>query len=137
MSNDPELVAETRGWLHKAHEDLELAQMALDRNPPFISPAAFHTQQCAEKLLKAFLTWNSETFKKTHDLKELGDPCVKLDLTLEPIVVRVAPISAWAIETRYPSIVESETSEQVASAIETVRELFRQILSRLPEETHP
>jgi len=29
MPSDPELVAETRSWLEKAYEDLEMAQMAL------------------------------------------------------------------------------------------------------------
>ena len=44
---------ETREWLGKAAEDLASAQ-------------------AAEKSLKAFLTWYERTFRRTHDLEELG-----------------------------------------------------------------
>jgi HEPN domain-containing protein len=34
--------------------------------------ALFHCQQAAEKVLKAYLTWNGRTFPKTHSIGELG-----------------------------------------------------------------
>jgi len=34
--------------------------------------ALFWCQQAAEKSLKGFLTWNECSFRKTHDLEELG-----------------------------------------------------------------
>jgi HEPN domain-containing protein len=134
MAHDPALVAETRDWFQKAHDDLEAAQRLLSGIPPLAAPAAFHTQQAAEKAMKAFLTWNGQVFRKIHSLIEIGEACAKLDPGLVEISSRVAPISGWAVETRYPGEWSSPTNAEVTQALENVRELFRAILSRLPND---
>src|SRR6266851_649107 len=101
MPHDPALVAETRDWLRKASEDLEAAEHLLNSASPLSSPAAFHAQQTAEKAQKAFLTWHSRLFSKTHDLSVLGAQCVTIDPTLTTASSAVAPISGYAVETRY------------------------------------
>ena len=45
-------------WLSKAAEDLASARVLIDAGHP--STALFHCQQCAEKSLKAFLTWHDQ-----------------------------------------------------------------------------
>lgn len=45
MAADPELVAETRGWLAKAAEDLGAGELEFSVTPPFLSDIAFHSQQ--------------------------------------------------------------------------------------------
>jgi hypothetical protein len=49
MPHDPALVAEVRGWLSKAGEDLAAAQYELKADPPFSEDIVFHSQQAAEK----------------------------------------------------------------------------------------
>lgn len=39
-------------WLHFAHMDLKSAKLLAEND--LLSPALFHTQQCAEKALKAY-----------------------------------------------------------------------------------
>jgi HEPN domain-containing protein len=134
MAHDPALVAETRDWFQKAHDDLEAAQRLLSGTPPLVAPAAFHSQQAAEKAMKAFLTWNGQVFRKIHSLVEIGEACAKLDSGLAEVSSRVAPISGWAIETRYPGEWVSPTEAEVTRALETVRELFLAIQSRLPND---
>ena len=134
MAHEAALVAETRDWFQKARDDLEAAQRLLSGTPPLVAVAAFHTQQAAEKAMKGFLTWYGEIFRKIHSLIEIGEACVKLDPGLAEISSRVAPISGWAVETRYPGEWSSPGDAEVARALETVRELFRAILSRLPDE---
>jgi HEPN domain-containing protein len=52
MQPDPELVAETRGWLQRADHDLGAGGADLTAQPAFTGDAVFHAQQAAEKSLK-------------------------------------------------------------------------------------
>ncbi len=99
---DPRVYA-TRQWLAKAKEDLGLAEF-LVQSSSFPGATVFHCQQAAEKTLKAFLVWQSQPFRKTHDLIELGGQCVALDPSLEPCLHRAAPLTDNAWKFRYPSM---------------------------------
>ena len=66
MPRDPALVADTRGWLGKAKEDLQAAKQLLRPSKALSSAAIFHCQQAAEKALKGFLAWPDVPFRKTH-----------------------------------------------------------------------
>lgn len=73
MPLDPERIAETRGWLVKAAEDLRAADFERRAQPPLSGDIAFHAQQAAEKVMKGFLTWHDHRFRKTHNLVEIGE----------------------------------------------------------------
>jgi len=96
MPHDPALVAETRGWLTKAHKDLAAAAYEFEADPPFLEDILFHCQQAVEKTLKAFLAWHGRPFRKTHNLVELGQSCVELDATLAEFLRRAAPLTEYA-----------------------------------------
>lgn len=49
----PEAAAEARRWLRSAREDLQVGRIALGEDPPLVGPACVHSQQAAEKALKA------------------------------------------------------------------------------------
>ena len=92
MPHDPALLAEVRAWLTKAAKDLAAAEYELRADPPFVEDIAFHSQQAAEKSLKAFLAWHQLPFRKTHNLVELGEACNQLDQSLEALLRRAAPL---------------------------------------------
>jgi HEPN domain-containing protein len=54
----------------KAENDLRSAKILLAQDGP-IDAIAFHLQQAAEKLLKAFLTLHGIEYPFTHDIGEL------------------------------------------------------------------
>lgn len=137
MPHDPALVEETRSWLVDATKDLRSADLLLRGDSELASRSAFHAQQAAEKILKAFLTWHGQRFTKTHNLVKLGKACVKVDGTLETISSQVAPISGWAVETRYPGEWGEPAPEEVTEAVEKVRQLYEAVLGRLPSEVKP
>ena len=58
-------------WLHKADEDYRSAQILLRDSEPLVTPAMFHLQQNAEKLLKALLVKKEIIFERRHDLTYL------------------------------------------------------------------
>jgi HEPN domain-containing protein len=58
-------------WLAKAEEDWDSARVLLGDESPLVTPALFHMQQCAEKLLKALLIKKKVYFERRHDLSYL------------------------------------------------------------------
>ena len=137
MEPDPVRAADTRSWLAKAADDLRGAEIDLSADPPLLSDALFHCQQVVEKVLKAFLTWHDEPFRKSHDLGELGGRCAKIDPSLEPLLRQAAPLTEYAWKYRYPG----ESSEPVRTEAEESLSLARQIAeavrSRLPDVMRP
>ena len=58
MLPDSVQTADTKAWLAKASQDLRRVEVLLAAEPPDVEGALFHSQQAAEKALKAFLTWH-------------------------------------------------------------------------------
>ena len=137
MPHDPELVAETRGWLVRAHRDLAGGRVDLAAEPPLTGDAVFHAQQAAEKAMKGLLTWHSEPFRKTHNLTELGAMCTRPDPSLEPLLRRASVLTDYAWKFRYPGEPEEPPREEAEEALALAREVYEAILARLPEEVRP
>lgn len=100
MSPDAARIDEARSWLVKAASDLRAASHEFTATPPLLDDIAFHTQQAVEKTLKGFLAWHDRPFRKTHDLVELGQACVDIDASLEPLLRRAAPLTEYAFRSR-------------------------------------
>ena len=137
MALDPVLVADTRSWLAKAASDLRGAEIDLAAVPPLLEDLVFHCQQAAEKAFKAYLTWQDQPFRKTHDLQEVGGQCTGFDPTLAPFVLRATPLTKYAWKFRYPGDEPVPTPEQATEALALAREVVAAIHARLPAETHP
>ena len=134
MPHDALRVADTRGWLLKAADDLRGAEIDLAAVPPLTGDAAFHCQQAAEKTLKALLAWHDIPFRKTHDLAEIGQQCVALDVSLEPLCRRAEQLTTFAWIFRYPGDLEDPPVEEVVEALAVAREIHNVVLARLPTE---
>jgi HEPN domain-containing protein len=137
MPLDPVLVSDTRLWFVKEANDLRAAEIDLGAEPLLIEDALFHCQQAAEKALKAFLTFHNVTFRKTHNLEEIGEVCLTIDQSLKDMVVEAVPLTEYAWAFRYPGNILTVDSTEVQTALKISRKLFCMILDRLPSETHP
>jgi len=73
MKNGDRAAVVAREWIAKAENDLVNAAhtLTLDARCP-TDTVCFHAQQCAEKYLKALLTFRGADFAKTHDLEALA-----------------------------------------------------------------
>ncbi len=132
MPHDPALVAEVNAWLTKARKDLATAAYEMQADPPFAEDVVFHSQQAAEKALKAFLSWHQVPFRKTHNLVELGEACARIDGTLEPLLRRAAPLTEYAWKYRYPGEPDELPAGEAAQILRTAGDVVDAILSRLP-----
>ena len=93
----------TKEWVEKAEGDFGSANRELRaRKSPNYDSACFHSQQCAEKYLKARLQESNIRFAKTHDLEELINMC----LPVEPLWIALLPsakvLNDFAVLIRYP-----------------------------------
>ncbi len=137
MPHDPVRVAEVKSWLVKSMKDLQAAEVDLAADPPILEDALFHCQQAVEKTLKAFLVWHDVPFRRTHDIGEVGEPCVALDPTLASFVQRAEPLSHFAWQFRYPGDDQLPPLAEVLEAMALAQEVVQAVTSRLPPETHP
>lgn len=134
---DPVLLAETRGWLAKAHSDLRAAEHEFGAVPPLLDDVVFHCQQPAEKAMKGFLTWHGRPFRKTHSLEEIGEQCLRVDSTLRDLIDRAVPLTEYAWKFRYPGEPEGPAPVEADEAFVVARDVFAAILARLPVEARP
>ena len=135
MSLDLQKVAECRAWLGRAWADLDSASILLASDRP--DTALFHCQQAVEKGWKAFLFWNDMPFRKTHNLRELGEACVRFDGSLASLAEQAEDLTQFAWVFRYPGEPEEPSREEAESALALAREIYDAVLSRLPAEVGP
>lgn len=70
----------TKEWVEKAESDYDMAYLALyGGESPITDGACFHSQQCAEKYLKAYLEEQRIDFPKNHNLIPLLELCAEKD----------------------------------------------------------
>jgi len=118
----------TREWLDKAEGDLATALRELRaRKMPNYDAACFHSQQCAEKYLKAFLQEHDIEFGKTHNLTVLLDKAIPVVPILDAMRQLLQVLTVFAVDYRYPG----ETADKIM-ATEAVK-LCKEVRSRVRE----
>lgn len=89
-------------WIAFAEDDLKAAKVLFVSQEVSVSSVLFHSQQCAEKALKAYLVRHSIPFKKTHDLTYLAKACAVLDKTFLDVIDLAVALTPFATDSRYP-----------------------------------
>jgi HEPN domain-containing protein len=91
-------MSEANDWLAFAREDLRVAEWALSAE--IHNQACFHAQQCAEKVLKAWLRHLGTLPPRTHQLSLLLS--LLPDEVLSDLRVEITLLDRFYIPTRYP-----------------------------------
>ena len=107
-------------WLHYADQDITAAEALLLQDPPLFYTSSFHSQQAAEKYLKAYLKkWQVE-FPKTHSIRALLYLVKTVDRELAETLQPAANLTPYGVEVRYPGDTpepsRNETEEALAFA---------------------
>lgn len=105
----------TAEWVAKAEGDFAMMQREcqVSENPSY-DGICFHTQQCAEKYLKARLCEAHISFGKIHDLVALLEQVLGLEPQWEKFREDLAYLSDFAVSFRYPG--ESADAESAHEA---------------------
>ena len=91
-------------WLRYAKSDLNTAMhMFYSVNPKEIEISCYHTHQCAEKSLKAYLISKEITPPRTHDLVLLNHLCEDKDSSFLSIQKYCVTLNPYGVHVRYPN----------------------------------
>ena len=114
---------DARTWLAEAEEDLDVARV-LERDHP--ARACFHTEQAAEKALKAVLYGAGERPVIMHSLRDLGLAVQRHVPDYADLHHEVVKLDRYYVAARYPNGLpeggmpsEAFDREDAASAIGT------------------
>lgn len=110
-------------WLFKAEEDIRLSELAFKIDPS-IGIAIFHTQQCAEKSLKAFLAYKNKPLEKTHNLLKLLELCSEVNKQFLSLQEDLEILNPFSTEFRYPGMELSPRYEDMGDAIQRARKVL-------------
>ena len=121
-----------QSWRRKAEGDLLAAERLLEVQQGDYFAVAFHSQQAAEKFLKAFLVRFQILFPKTHNIEQLLQLATPSAPSLEEELVSAVILTPYGVEFRYPGeeIADLDTARQ---APEEARRVKTAILARLKD----
>lgn len=119
-------------WLRKAEGDLRAAEYLLAVEQDDYFTAAFHAQQAAEKLIKAFLVRHQVPFQKTHDIARLLDLAASVNSSVKTELLSATMLTPFGVEFRYPSQ-ETADLDMAQEAVQEAKKIRSVILDRLAD----
>lgn len=111
-----------RDWLKKASSDLK-ASKKLSDDEETLDCSVFHTHQCAEKALKAFIVKSQEAIPKSHDLGFLLTVCMEISQELVMLREESKGLNSYGQNSRYPNdafYVDKPNAEEAIKMAEKV-----------------
>lgn len=90
------------GWLAKADEDLAAARLILGGSLRSWDTSSFHSQQAAEKALKALLIRHQINFPRSHDIGEILQLAEPRAPGISTELATAETLTPYAVEARYP-----------------------------------
>jgi len=120
-----------RQWIDKADQDLRAAESLISGDSPLLYPSGFHSQQAAEKYIKAILTWHQVEFPKTHDFDELLELVSKVDKALAEQLGDTPLLTPYGVEVRYPGDIPEPTLTDAEEALELAKRVRDTVLPLL------
>ena len=92
-----------RSWPYKARHDFSAAAKLAEGPDAYLDVAIYHTQQAAEKAIKAFLVYADRPFGRTHDLEALVTLAAEAESALDPWIEVADSLTPYATLYRYPN----------------------------------
>ncbi len=111
-------------WFIKAENDLKSAKKLMQGDPAIPDTAIYHAQQCAEKALKAYLSFKRQPVQRTHDVEYLVELCTDIDANFAQLSDDAKTLTPYNAAFRYPDIVLEPDTEDVMEAIEMASKIF-------------
>lgn len=125
--NNKELLANE--WIKRADEDEKIAEVLWKEK--IAGGICFHSQQMAEKLLKAFLVFKQGEFPKVHQLDILLKLCIDKEPHFEEYKTEAILLSDYYTETRYPGDYTEFTLQEAEKALHAAQRIKTFVLKKL------
>lgn len=124
-------------WLRKAISDLKSAKKLAKDDEETLDAAAYHTQQCVEKVLKAVLVFYNRIPPRTHDLEKILTQCAEFDSSLKALTADVVTLTPYASYSRYPDSRFKIGRSDVEEAITIAQKVFKLIDAKINTKPDP
>jgi HEPN domain-containing protein len=114
-------------WVNKAEGDYSVAirEFRVRKNPNY-DAVCYHSQQMAEKYLKAILQENDKPIPRTHSLMDLLSNCLSFSPTFEIMHADLSQMEGYAVQFRYPGLsAEKIDAQRSIKCARIVREFIR------------
>ena len=114
-------------WLNRAHKDLAAGELLLKGAFEDYENVGFHSQQAAEKFIKAFLVCHQIEFSKTHNIALLRQLIASVDPELVKTLAGADALTPYGVEFRYPGDLPSVSrtdGEKAVRLAEQTRDLI-------------
>jgi HEPN domain-containing protein len=124
-------------WLRYAKSDLNTAKhMFRDVNPKETEISCYHTHQCAEKSLKAFLIARGVDYPYIHDLVEINKLCIDQEANFSSIQPFCASLNPYGVQVRYPNelAVDDSITGQAINYAEKILEFCEKVIFNKSEK---
>ena len=117
-------------WLIKAEHDLMSSEVLIQAGEHLFDIAIYHTQQCAEKSLKALLVFWECEIEKTHNLVYLLSRCKEMDADFILIEEEAVFLNPFGTLYRYPEGNFEPTAQAVQKALECAKKIYLFVLNK-------
>ena len=118
-------------WLFKAENDLSSAEILSSASKPLYDIAIYHTQQCAEKALKAYLAFKEQEIDKIHNLIVLTNLCSEISMDFNTIKEDAVFLNPYSTLYRYPEGDLMPAEGDVKKAINTAAKILGFVKSKI------
>ncbi len=118
-------------WVAKADKDFQAAVRLVDEGAYFREIVGFHSQQAAEKYLKALLVRHQVVFPKTHDIGELLDRVATIDAATAEALRDTDLLTPFGVETRYPGDAPEMLPGGESAAVDLARQAKDSVMKLL------
>lgn len=115
-------------WVRKAESDFKAAEILGRklRDPGLREIVCFHSHQCAEKYLKAYLTACRIHYPKSHDLEALLGLCESRERGFGTILPWAVRLNGYSVDIRYPGATATAAeTKQAMAAMARIRAFVR------------
>lgn len=119
-------------WLVKAYHDLISAKKLAQGEEPVLDTAIYHTQQCAEKALKAYLSYKQQPPQKSHNLRLLVELCEEIDESFAELIYEAEELSPFATAYCYPDMIMEPEAGEVQDATHKAEQIFDFVRKKVP-----
>ena len=119
-------------WIANAEKDLKWAERMLEEGDYDYS--AFHSQQAAEKALKALIIAQGKHPPRTHDIEVLLNTLRSSGLDVRLLDrLGAEELTKYAVEARYPDFEETVTEGEAEKALHLAETVLRWAKEKLEE----
>jgi len=101
---------------------------------PILDTAVYHTQQCAEKSLKAYLACHGKPVIRTHDLSELVNQCADIDPSFNVLHDLVDELNPYSAIFRYPGDLLIPEYSDVEIAIQFAEKIMKFVVEKIKQD---